>query len=106
MIGIHRDYEYSVGKNIQYNIKEMKKKYLEIKDNEDYTLLKYTMTLIDTELPYSYLEEIIILKSEEHIKYCNLNHETILILMKIGKNKGFKNSIFLIRKWLSSCGKF
>ena len=33
MIGIHRDYEYSVGKNIQHNIKEMKKKYIEIKEN-------------------------------------------------------------------------
>ena len=40
MMGINRDYEYSVGKNIQHNIKKMQKKYIEIKENEDYTYIK------------------------------------------------------------------
>jgi hypothetical protein len=35
MIGVHRDCEYSVGKNIQHNIKEMKRKYMNLALNKN-----------------------------------------------------------------------
>jgi hypothetical protein len=60
MMGIHRDYVYSVGKNIQQNIKE----------NEDYKELKQSMDI------YSYVYKNLIrqrIKIFENIKQVKRN---------------------------------